>query len=199
MAVLPIRVFGDPVLRARAAEVTEFTPELARLVEDMMETMDAHEGAGLAATQVGVEARVFTFSCGGHRGHIINPVWTAEGTEQQTDFEGCLSIPGIRARCTRHERVTVRGVDRDGAPISITAEGIMARCVQHETDHLDGVLFLQRLDAPVRKEAMRAVRHSQWFAADITITDDPGSYPIVTVDSPQVAAAQPESAEAARG
>ncbi len=191
MSVVPIRLFGDPVLRTRAAEVTDFGPELGRLVDDMLETMDHHNGAGLAATQIGVEARVFTFNCGGMRGHIVNPVWTAQGEDTQTGPEGCLSIPGIQASCTRAAVVSVSGVNRDGRPLHFTADEIVARAIQHETDHLDGVLFLQRLDPAIRKGAMRAVRESEWFAAGITSSDDPGAYPTTWVHDTTESSSEP--------
>ncbi|GGF41635.1 peptide deformylase [Williamsia phyllosphaerae] len=191
MSVVPIRLFGDPVLRTRAAEVTDFGPELGRLIDDMFETMDRHNGAGLAATQIGVESRVFVFNCGGMRGHIVNPVFTVEGDDTQTGPEGCLSIPGIQASCTRAAVVTVSGVNRDGVPLHFTAEDIVARAIQHETDHLDGVLFLQRLEPTIRKGAMRAVRESEWFAAGVTSSDDPGAYPTTWVHEPDEAGMTP--------
>ncbi|SIR87773.1 peptide deformylase [Williamsia sterculiae] len=184
MAVLPIRLFGDPVLRTRAAEVTDFGPELHRLVEDMTDTMREFHGAGLAAPQVGVDARVFVYECGGMTGHIVNPVWEVVDDDTQTDDEGCLSIPGVRAPCTRAERVLAHGLDADGAPVALEVEGIMARCVQHETDHLDGVLYLQRLDPDVRREAMRVIRGSDWFAAGERVTVDPERHPTVRVGRP---------------
>ncbi len=181
MSVVPIRLFGDPVLRSRAAEVTDFGPDLGRLIDDMFETMDRHNGAGLAATQIGVELRVFVFDCGGMRGHVVNPMWTADGEETQTGPEGCLSIPGIQASCTRPAVVIVNGVNRHGEPQRFAAEDIVARAIAHETDHLDGIMFLQRLDTDVRKGAMRAIRQSEWFAAGITSSDDPGAYPTTWV------------------
>ena len=173
MAVRAIRLFGDPVLRTPTPEVTDFGPDLRRLVDDMLETMDTHRGAGLAAPQVGVSARVFVFDCGGRRGHIVNPVWTATDDETQTGPEGCLSIPGVQAACTRAARVQVSGVDRDGAPLSMEVDGVLARAVQHETDHLDGVLFPQRLSPEARRAVMRVVRATGWFVAGQTVTDDP--------------------------
>ena len=163
MAVQPVRLFGDPVLRTPADPVTEFDDRLHRLVADLLDTMDAERGAGLAAPQIGVSLRVFAFDCGGRRGHVVNPTWEPVGSERMTDREGCLSIPGIGAPTERHARVRLTGVDRDGSPVAFEADGILARAVQHETDHVDGVLFLQRLDPDARREAMRAVRESDWF------------------------------------
>lgn len=168
MTVRAVRLFGDPVLTTRAEEVTEFDDKLKTLIADMMDTMDDEGGVGLAANQVGVLRRVFVFDCahveGGSRGHIVNPVWEAVGEETQTGAEGCLSIPGIQKDTTRYQTVTVSGVDSDGRPISIQASGLMARCIQHETDHLDGVLFLKRLEPALRKEAMAEIRSAGWFA-----------------------------------
>lgn len=163
MSILPIRVFGDPVLTTPADAVTEFDSALRTLVADMMETMIAYHGAGLAANQVGVLRRAFVYNCGGMRGHIINPVWEAVGEDTQTGPEGCLSIPDIQAETTRYARVRVRGADVDGNPVVIEADDILARCIQHETDHLDGVLFLKRLESEIRKPAMRQLRESEWF------------------------------------
>jgi peptide deformylase len=175
VAVRAIRLFGDPVLRTPTPEVTDFGPELGRLVDDMLETMDAHHGAGLAAPQVGVGARVFVFDCGGRRGHVVNPVWTALDDETQTGAEGCLSIPGVQAACTRAARVAVTGVDRHGAPVTMEVDGILARAVQHETDHLDGVLFLQWLTPEARRAAMRVIRATPWFTAGETVTENPST------------------------
>ncbi|WP_299574599.1 peptide deformylase [uncultured Williamsia sp.] len=195
MAVRAIRLFGDPVLRTPTPEVTDFGPDLHRLVDDMFETMDTHHGAGLAAPQVGVSTRVFVFDCGGRRGHVVNPVWTAVDDETQTGPEGCLSIPGVQAACTRAARVRVHGVDRDGAPLSMEVDGILARAVQHETDHLDGVLFPQRLSPQARRAAMRVVRESDWFVAGETVTDTPRGGRAVWVGDGQPAV---DTAEALR-
>lgn len=167
MTQRPVRLFGDPVLRERASEVTEFDEQLATLVEDMLETMDAEGGVGLAANQIGVTRRVFVYDCShiepGLRGHVVNPVWEPVGEETQTDPEGCLSIPGIRKDTTRYQTVRLTGQDMHGNPVSMQASGLMARCIQHETDHLDGVLFLRRLEPELRKEAMRELREMDWF------------------------------------
>ncbi|MDO4928731.1 MAG: peptide deformylase [Corynebacterium sp.] len=167
MSVRTVRIFGDPVLKTRASEVAEFDDSLETLVNDMLETMDATGGVGLAANQIGVTKRVFVFDCSGTesglRGHIINPVWEALDEETQTGPEGCLSIPDIQKDTTRYENVRVKGQDMHGNPISLVASGLMARCIQHETDHLDGVLFLQRLTPELRKEAMREIRQAPWF------------------------------------
>ncbi|MCA0156430.1 peptide deformylase [Tsukamurella sp. M9C] len=163
MSVLPVRIYPDPVLRTPADEVTVFDADLARLVDDMIDTMHHHNGAGLAAPQVGVSKRVFVYGCGGREGHLINPVWRAVGDELQTAAEGCLSIPEVRGECTRHMNVVAEGVDVTGAPVTLEATEILARCIQHESDHLDGVLYLSRLDPEERKAVMRVIRSSPWF------------------------------------
>lgn len=167
MAVREVRLFGDPVLVTQADTVTEFDAHLAKLVDDMLETMDHYEGVGLAANQVGVTRRVFVFDCShetpGMRGHIINPVWEAIGEDTVVSSEGCLSIPGIHKDTERFATVKVTGQDVHGDPIEYTAEGLFSRCIQHETDHLDGVLFLKRLTPELRKEAMAEIRSADWF------------------------------------
>lgn len=165
MAVREIRLFGDPVLVSRADEVTEFDATLGRLVDDMLETMDSAEGVGLAANQVGVLQRVFVYDCEGERGALVNPVWEPVGEETELDSEGCLSIPGVSADTERFLKVRATGKDREGRDVSIEAEGLLARCIQHETDHLDGVLFLKRLEPETRKAAMRELRATDWFLA----------------------------------
>lgn len=169
MSLRELRIYGDPVLGSRAEEISKFDTGLRALASDMLETMDKAGGVGLAANQVGILKRIFVYDCShtqsGLRGALVNPVWTPVGEQQQTGPEGCLSIPGISAETTRFNQVFVSGQDIEGRPVSMVASGLMARCIQHETDHLDGVLFLQRLDAPVRKEAMRAIRESEWFNA----------------------------------
>ncbi|RDI50719.1 peptide deformylase [Nocardia mexicana] len=178
MTIQPVRLFGDPVLRARADEVTTFDRELRQLVTDLTDTMRGSGGVGMAGPQIGVGLRVFVYdtnAAGNDRpgtrraGHLVNPTYEVLGEEEQTGTEGCLSIPGLRYDVTRALRVVARGVDIDGAPVEFEAEGLLARCVQHETDHLDGVLYLDRLDAATRKVAMRAVRESEWFAAGKTV------------------------------
>ncbi|MFE3192770.1 peptide deformylase [Nocardia sp. NPDC059240] len=169
MTIQPVRLFGDPVLRARAAEVETFDREVRQLVNDLIDTMYESGGVGMAAPQIGVGLRVFVYDTGDAQGHLINPVFEVIGEETQVGPEGCLSIPGVRFDVTRPYAVLARGVDVDGKPVEFRAEGLLARCVQHETDHLDGVLFLQRLESASRKEAMRTIRESSWFTTGITV------------------------------
>lgn len=169
MSLREIRIYGDPVLSSRAEEINKFDAGLRALASDMLETMENAGGVGLAANQVGILKRIFVYDCShtqsGLRGAIVNPIWTPVGEQQQIGPEGCLSIPGISAETTRFNQVFVSGQDIEGRPVSMVASGLMARCIQHETDHLDGVLFLQRLEAAVRKDAMRAIRAAEWFNA----------------------------------
>ena len=170
MAILNIRIIGDPVLRTVADPVTEFGPELAKLVADMTETMEDVEGAGLAAPQVGVSLRVFTYRIGGVEGHIINPVLENSEDFQPDEVEGCLSIPGLGFPVRRHSRTRVTGVDLNGNPVAVEGEGMLARCFQHETDHLDGVLFIDRMDLRQRKLAMKEIREAEWSGLSSTPT-----------------------------
>ncbi len=158
----PIRLFGDPVLRTPADPVTTFDKELRRLVKDLTETMLDSAGAGLAAPQLGVSLRVFTYYVDDEVGHLVNPVVDLVGEQVQEGEEGCLSIPGLFFDCTRHLHVVAKGVNVHGEPVTIEGSDMMARCVQHETDHLDGVLFIDRLDTETRKAALRAIRAAEW-------------------------------------
>ncbi|WP_312899114.1 peptide deformylase [Corynebacterium variabile] len=164
MTALAIRLFGDPVLRTVAENIDDPTdPTLRTLVEDMYETMDAAGGVGLAANQVGVTRRVFVYDCDGDRGHIVNPVWEAVGAETQTGREGCLSVPDAGGDVTRAATVHLTGVTVDGEEVDREVTGLMARCVQHETDHLDGVMYFQRMEPGTRREVMAGIRGSEWF------------------------------------
>jgi peptide deformylase len=157
MTVVDIRKVGDPVLRARAAEVTDFDAELHRLVQDLVETLAESRGAGLAAPQIGVGLRVFAIhpDLPGNDlklDHLVNPVLDFPDEETQDGPEGCLSIPGIYLD-TRRRMVQVVG------------DGLLARCVQHETDHLDGVLFIDRQDPAGQQRLLDTLRAASWFEA----------------------------------
>ena len=165
MAIQPIRLFGDPVLRRPAIEVVDFDKELRRLVEDLTDTMMAAPGAGLAAPPLGVGLRVFTWHVDGQLGHLVNPQLSLS-TEEQHGPEGCLSIPDLSFDCTRALSVVARGFDMYGEPVVIEGSELLARAIQHETDHLDGVLFVDRLDTDGRKAAMKAIREAEWFGLD---------------------------------
>ena len=158
MATFTIRQFGDPVLRERAREVEEVTDLHRRLIKDMLETMRAAPGVGLAGNQVGVLERIFVWQVEDEHGAVINPVITARSDETFTDEEGCLSLPGINYPVERALRVTVEGVDENGDPVTLDVEGFHARVCQHEIDHLDGVLFTDRLPTDLKKEALGILR-----------------------------------------
>ena len=160
MAILPIRTFGDPVLRQRAREVEEVSDVHRRLVADMLETMREAPGVGLAGPQVGVLERVFVWEVEDRHGAVFNPVIVRRSDETTTDEEGCLSIPGLTYDVERHASIAIEGFDENGEPISIDAgdDDFLARVFQHEIDHLDGVLFIDRLPDDMRRKAMRTLR-----------------------------------------
>ena len=162
MSVQPIRLFGDPVLRTPATPVVDFDKELRRLVQDLTDTMLDAPGAGLAAPQIGVGLRVFTWNVEGEVGHLVNPSLDLS-EEIQDGEEGCLSIPGLTFDCRRALSVVAKGFDMYGEPVVIEGSELLARAIQHETDHLDGILFVDRLDRETRKAAMKAIREAEWF------------------------------------
>lgn len=162
MAIADIRLFGDPVLRTRAEPVTDFDKQLRNLVQDLQDTMLAAPGAGLAAPQLGVSLRVFTYHVDGELGHLVNPVLDLTDEQEQEGDEGCLSFPGLSFPCVRRRTVVATGFDMYGEPVTIAGSDLLARAIQHETDHLDGILFIDRLDRSQRKLAMKAIRDAQW-------------------------------------
>ena len=164
MPIQPIRLFGDPVLRTPAQPVTDFDKELRQLVKDLEETMIDAPGAGLAAPQIGVSLRVFTYHVDGVLGHLINPDLDLSEEEQEGD-EGCLSFPGLVYDTRRALNVVAKGFDMHGEPVVIEGTELLARAIQHETDHLDGVLFIDRLDKAQRKLALKAIREAEWAGA----------------------------------
>jgi peptide deformylase len=164
VSIQPIRLFGDPVLREKAAPVTTFDAELRRLVRDLTDTMLDAPGVGLAAPQLGVGLRVFTYNVDDVVGHLVNPELDLS-EEEQMGPEGCLSLPGLEFDCRRAMRVVARGMNMHGDPVVVEGGDLLARCVQHETDHLDGILFIDRLDPDSRKAAMKAIREAEWAGA----------------------------------
>jgi peptide deformylase len=168
MTVLDIRKVGDQVLRQPAAEVTDFDAELDRLVKDLNETLAASRGAGLAAPQIGVGLRVFAIApeLPGNDlklDHLVNPVLEFPDDQMQDGFEGCLSIPGIYLDTRRRLNVLAKGYTKHGDPVQVVGDGILSRCMQHETDHLDGVLFIDRQDAAGRQRLLDTIREASWF------------------------------------
>ncbi len=163
MAVLPIHKLPDPVLRKRAREINGVTDELQRLIDDMAETMYAAPGLGLAATQVGQLHRLIVFDVSQREGGprqlqaVLNPCITSVAGEVVRE-EGCLSVPDFAAEVRRHARVTVKGLDREGKPLEITGEGLLAVVLQHELDHLDGILFIDRISRLKRSLYLRRLK-----------------------------------------
>lgn len=180
MAIQQIRLFGDPVLTTPASLVIDFDKELRGLVQDLTETMLEAPGAGLAAPQIGVPLRVFVWDVDDELGHLINPTLDLSSEIQEGD-EGCLSFPGLAYNTPRAFRVVAKGFNMFGDPVEISGTELLARAIQHETDHLDGVLFIDRLDIAQRKEAMKQIRESAWFGqaraegVDLTIKVSPHS------------------------
>lgn len=172
MSVVDIRLFGDPVLRTPAVEVTDFDKQLRRLVDDLTDTMMKAPGVGLAAPQIGVGLRVFTYYVDGELGHLINPDLDLTDETEEAE-EGCLSIPDIHLPTPRAIGVVAKGFNMYGDAVIVEGTHLLARCVQHETDHLDGVLFIDRLDPERRKEAMRMIRESDWFGPDTIVKASP--------------------------
>lgn len=178
MAVLPILIAGEPVLHSRAKPVKDFDDALRQLVSDMVETMKAAPGVGLAAPQVGVPLRVFVYEwtddAGRHsRGVAINPeLWvspvTTEDPDEEADSEGCLSIPGERFPLRRAELAILRAVDENSSPFEVKAEGWLARIFQHEFDHLEGILYADRLNPEYARAARKAIKKNGWGAPGLT-------------------------------
>jgi peptide deformylase len=187
MAVRPIRIVGDPVLHQPTRRVETFDRELRELVDDMFDTMAAAGGVGLAANQIGVDLRLFVYDCPDddgkqHRGLVVNP--TLEISERpetmpdpEKDLEGCLSVPGESFPTGRAGWAKVTGQNVDGKSITVEGTGYFARCLQHETDHLDGLLYLNRLTGRYTKESKRMLKSNGWgvpgLSWDPTTAEDP--------------------------
>lgn len=167
-----IRRIGDPVLRQRAKEVTDVDAKLVRLAGDMVETMYAAPGVGLAAPQVGVQKRLFVYDVGEGPHTIVNP--EIRETDGEWAFEeGCLSIPGLAFELVRPKQVHLVGYDLEGNEVSIEADELLARALQHELDHLDGILYIERLDPDQRKAALKIIREQKLTAADLADAEVP--------------------------
>lgn len=162
MSIQEIRYFGDPVLTTPASPVVDFDKELRILVKDLTDTMLDAPGAGLAAPQIGVGLRVFVWDVDEALGHLINPVLTLS-QEMQDGEEGCLSFPELRYETPRAMRAVAQGFNMYGEPITVEGTEFLARALQHETDHLNGILFIDKLSAEDRKAAMKEIRESDWF------------------------------------
>ena len=164
MSIQPIRLFGDPVLVTPAALVVDFDKELRTLVADLTDTMLQAPGVGLAAPQIGVGLRFFVWDVDEALGHLINPTLDLSA-ELQDGEEGCLSFPELSYETPRAFRAVAKGFNMYGEPITVEGTELLARCLQHENDHLDGIVFIDRLSADVRKLAMKEIRESDWFSS----------------------------------
>ena len=173
MVAYTIRTFGDPVLKQRARDVTEIDGDLARAAQTMIDTMYEASGVGLAAPQVGIQKRFFTYDVGDGPGVLVNPEVVDTHGEWVYD-EGCLSVPGLHFEIVRPKVVTVRGLDLDGDEVVIEGDELMGRMLLHEIDHLDGVLLLERLEPEVRKEALRELRRRDPLVTVPAATSDGG-------------------------
>jgi peptide deformylase len=163
MAVRDIRLFGDPVLKAPSAEIAEIDDAVRALVADLIDTVALPGRAGVAAPQIGVGLRAFSYNIDGDIGYVLNPrVVEVRGDAEPVD-EGCLSVPGLWHPALRHPWARVEGIDLDGEVVVLEGEGLLAQALQHECDHLDGMLYLERLTPERRRLAMREVRESSWF------------------------------------
>jgi len=163
MAVRPIRVFGDPVLTSVCAPVGDIDDGVRALVRDLVDTVELPGRAGVAANQIGVALRAFSYNIDGDIGYVINPVLVEVSGEPEAIGEGCLSVPGLWHDAVRYPYAKVVGLDLDGNELVLEGEGLLAQALQHETDHLDGMLYLKRLTPEERRAAMREIRESDWF------------------------------------
>jgi len=163
MAVREIRLFGDPVLRTVCEPIREIDDGVRGLVVDLCDTVAFEGRAGLASTQIGRSLRAFSLHIDGVVSYVLNPEIVDLDGDPVPTGEGCLSVPDLWFDVMRHPRATVRGIDLDGAEIVIAGEGLLAQALQHECDHLDGKLYINRLDREQRGEAMRQIRASAWF------------------------------------
>lgn len=163
MAIREIRVIGDPVLRTECDWITDIDDRVKSLVEDLLETVDMDGRAGLAANQIGVSLRAFSWNIDGEIGYVLNPKLVEVSTEEYQDGdEGCLSVPQLWYPTERAWYARVEGVDLDNKPVVVEGEELMARCLQHETDHLEGMLYIDRLDRATRKKALRDIRRADF-------------------------------------
>jgi peptide deformylase len=164
VAVRDIRNFGDPILRSPCDPIDPASETARVLVADLIDTVKVPGRAGVAANQIGVGLRAFSYNVDGDVGYILNPILESVDGEPELVDEGCLSVPGFSFPRRRYPRATVSGVLLDGSPITLSGEGLMAQALQHECDHLDGHLYIEGLEPEVKRDAMSAIRESDWFA-----------------------------------
>lgn len=158
-----IRIFGDPVLKTPTERIGTIDEGVRALVRDLLDTVALPGRAGVAATQIGVGLRAFSYNVDGTIGYILNPELVETSGEYREVDEGCLSVPGLWYPTRRYEHATVRGTDIEGNTIEVSGSGLMAQALQHECDHLDGMLYIDRLEGDARRDAMRSIRASDWF------------------------------------
>ena len=158
-----IRLFGDPVLKTVSDPIGTIDARVKGLVEDLVDSVRLPGRAGVAASQIGVNLRAFSYNVDGQIGYILNPVLVEVSGEPELVEEGCLSVPGLWFATRRYPFARVTGTDLDGVAVELSGTGIMAQALQHETDHLDGLLYLDRLDKENRRAAMKEIRRSTWF------------------------------------
>jgi len=163
MPVRDIRLFGDPVLKTPCRAIEEIDERTHALVQDLLDSVQLDGRAGVAANQIGSGLRVFSYRVDGKLGYVINPTLTAVSGEPQLVTEGCLSVPGLWAEVERYPEAEVTGTDLDGNAIAVRGTGLLAQALQHECDHLDGLLYIDRLSPERRKEILKQIRESSWF------------------------------------
>jgi len=159
----PIRLFGDPVLKTVSDPITDLDDGARALIDDLIDSVKLPGRAGVAACQIGVGLRAFSYNIDGDLGYLINPEIVELGGEPEPMDEGCLSVPGLWFPTMRHPFARATGIDLDGNAVEVSGEGQLAQALQHETDHLNGMLYLDRLNKEQRREAMKKVRESDWF------------------------------------
>jgi peptide deformylase len=165
MAVREIRLYGDPVLRTVCDPIGAVDDKAKALIQDLIDTTKLPGRAGVAAPQIGVNLRAFSYNVDGKVGYVINPEIVEVGGEKVLVDEGCLSVPGLWHKTPRYETARVIGTDLEGNQIELSGSGLMAQALQHECDHLDGMVYLGRLESDERKAAMKALRDTDWFMA----------------------------------
>ena len=163
MTVREIRLYGDPVLRTACLEVTEITQGIEELIQDLLDTTQLPGRAGVAAPQIGVNLRAFSYNVHGDLGYLINPKIVELSGEPTEIDEGCLSVPGLWEKTSRYPNAVAEGINLKGEVVRISGTGLLAQALQHECDHLDGKVYLDRLSVEGRKVAMRKLRETDWF------------------------------------
>lgn len=164
MSVREIRLFGDPILRSPTDPIDPGSERARALVADLIDTVKVPGRAGVAANQIGVGLRAFSYNVDDEVGYVLNPTLVATEGEPELVDEGCLSVPGLSYPRLRYPQATVKGVLLDGSEVTLTGEGLLAQALQHECDHLDGHLYIEGLEPEVKRQAMRAIRESDWFS-----------------------------------